>query len=54
MSKIVNKLLVAGYEYMPEILLRQSGFSYRACAPFTKIKERRQKFKVKGDSQSIY
>ena len=54
MSEIVNKFLLAGDEYMAEIPLRQSGFTYRACAPFTKIKERIQKFEVKGDSQSIY
>ena len=30
---------------MPEIHLRQSGFAYSACGPFTKDKERIRKFK---------
>ena len=34
--------------------LRQPGFTYSACGPFTKNKERIQKFKETGDSQHIY
>ena len=34
---------------MPEIHLKKGGFTYRACGPFTKIKERIQKFKEAGD-----
>ena len=34
--------------------LRQPGFTYSACQPFTKNKERIQKFKENGDSQYIY
>ena len=34
--------------------LRQPGFTYSACAPFTKNKERIQKFKETGDSRYIY
>ena len=39
---------------MPQIHLRQSGFTYSACEPFTKNKERIQKFKETGDSRYIY
>ena len=39
---------------MPEMHLRQLGFSYSACRPFTKNRERIQKFKETGDSQYIY
>ena len=39
---------------MPEIHLRQSGFTYSACRPFTKNIERIQKFKETGDSRYIY
>ena len=39
---------------MPEIHLRQPEFTYSACGPFTKTKERIQKFKEMGDSQYIY
>ena len=34
--------------------LRQHGFTYCACGPFTKNKERIQKFKQTGDSRYIY
>ena len=43
MNEIVNKFLVAGDEFMPEMHLRQSGFTYSACGPFTKHKEIIQK-----------
>ena len=39
---------------MPEIHLKQPGFSYSACGPFTKNKERIQKFKETGDTSYIY
>ena len=34
--------------------LRQTGFTCKACGPFTKNKERIQKLKETGDSQYIY
>ena len=39
---------------MPEMHLRQPGFTYGACGPFTKNKERIQKFKETGDTNYIY
>ena len=39
---------------MPEMHLRQPGFTYCACGPFTKNKQRIQKFKETGHSQYIY
>ena len=39
---------------MPEMHLRQPLFSYSACGPFNKNKERIQKFKETGDSRYIY
>ena len=39
---------------MPEMHLKQSGFTYSSCGPFTKNKERKQKFKETGDSRYIY
>ena len=54
MNKIVNKFLLAGDKFMPEINLRQPGFTYSACRPFTKNKERIQKFKETRDSRYIY
>ena len=38
---------------MPEMHLRQSGFTYSACRPFTKNKERMQKFKETEDLRYI-
>ena len=54
MNKIINKLLLAGDKFMPEMHLRQPGFTYSACGPFTKNKERIQKFKETGDTTYIY
>ena len=34
--------------------LKQPGFTYCACGPFTKNKERIQKFKETGDPRYIY
>ena len=39
---------------MSEMYLRQPGFTYSACGPFTKNKERIQKFKETGDLRYIY
>ena len=39
---------------MPELHLRQPGFTYSACGPFTKNKERIKKLKETGDSRYIY
>ena len=55
MNKTVNKFLLAGKKFIPEMhlnkpaLLNKSGFAYSACEPFTKNKERIQKFKETGD-----
>ena len=45
MNEIVDKFLLAGHEFMPEMHLKQSGFTYSACGLFTKNKERIQKLK---------
>ena len=39
---------------MAEMHLKQPGFTYSACRPFTKDKERIQKFKETGDKKSIF
>ena len=54
MNDMINKFLLAGDKFMPEMHLRQPGFTYSACGPFTKNKERIQKFKQTGDSRYIY
>ena len=54
MNAIINKFLLAGDKFMPEIHLRQPGFTYSACGPFTKHKERINKFMNPGDTKFIY
>ena len=53
MNEIVNKFLLAGDKFMPQMHLRQPGFIYSACGPFTKNKERIKMFKKTGDSRYI-
>ena len=53
-SNVINKLLLAGDKFMPEIHLRQPQFTYSACGPFTKHEQRTQKFKETGDTNYIY
>ena len=54
MNKIVNKFLLIGDKFLPEMHLKQPGFAYSACRIFTKNKERIQKFKETGDTSYIY
>ena len=54
MNEIVNGFLLAGDKFMPEMHLEQPGFTYNACEPFTKNKERIQKSKETGDTNYIY
>ena len=54
MNNVINKFLLAGDKFMPETHLRQPQFTYSACGPFTKHKQRIQKFKENGDTNYIY
>ena len=40
MNNVINKFLLAGDKFMPEMHLRQPQFVYSACGPFTRHKER--------------
>ena len=42
MNDIINRFLLVGDKFMPKMHLRQPGFTYSACVPFTKTKERIQ------------
>ena len=53
MNEIVDKLLLARDKCMPEMHLKQFGFTYSACGPFTKNKEGIQKFRETGDTKYI-
>ena len=54
MNEIVNKFLLAGDTFMPEMHLKQPEFTDSACVPFTKNKKRIQKLKETGDTKDIY
>ena len=58
MNEIVNRFLLTGNKFIPEIHLKQLsvleklGFTDSACGPFTKNKEKNKK--EAGDSWYIY
>ena len=54
MNILINKFLLAGDKFMPEIQLRQPQFTYSACGPFTRHEERIQKFKETGDTNYVF
>ena len=55
MNEIVNKFLLMGHKFMPEEMhLRQPGFSYSACGPFCKNKERIKKVMQTGNTDFVY
>ena len=54
MNNVINKFLLAGHKFTPEMHLRQPQFVYSACGPFTRHKERIKKFKQIGDARYIY
>ena len=45
MNEIANKFLLALYKFMPEMHLRQAGFTHSDCGLFTKNKERIENLK---------
>ena len=53
MNNRINKFLLAGDKFMPEIHLRQPRLVYSACGPFTRHKERIKEFKRTGDTRYI-
>ena len=54
MNNIINKFLLAGDKFMPEMHLRQPRFVYSTCGLFTRHKERIKEFKRTGDTRYIY
>ena len=54
MNEIVNKFLLVGDNVLPEMYLKQPGFTYRACVPFIENKERIEKFMQTGNADFIY
>ena len=54
MNDIINTFLLVGDKFIPEMHLRQPGLIYSACGPFTKNKERIDKFMKTGNTDFIY
>ena len=54
MNDIINNFLLAGDIFMPEMHLKQPEFTYSACGPFTKNKQKIQRFVETGDTKYIY
>ena len=55
MNEIVNKFLLVEDTFMPEMYLKQPGFTYSACSPFKKKnKERIERFMQTGNSNFIF
>ena len=50
----MNKFLLMGNNFLPEIHLKQPGFIYSACGPFTKSKEKIEKIIQTGNTDFIY
>ena len=49
MNNIINRFLLAGGKFTPEMHLRQPQFVHSACGRFTRHKERIKKYKETGD-----
>ena len=54
MNEIVNSFSLVGDKFMPEMDLKQPRFTYSACGPFTKNKERIKTFMQTGNANFIY
>ena len=53
MNETIDKFLLAGDKLMTKMHLEQPGFTYSACRPFTKNKERIQKL-MRREKQTIF
>ena len=54
MNVTVNNFTLASDKFMPEMHLKQPGFTFSACGPFTKNKERIEKFMQTGNTEFLY
>ena len=54
LNETVNKFLLVGDKFMPQMHFKQHGFTYGACGPFTKNKERIETFMQTGNTNFIY
>ena len=54
MNKIINNFLLIVDKFMPELHLKQPGFTYSACGPYTKGRERIRKLRETGILKHLY
>ena len=54
MNDIISTFFLAGDKFMSEMHLRQPEFTYSACGPFTKNKQRIQDFFHSGDLNKVW
>ena len=54
MNEVVNKFLLVGDKFMPEMDLKQPSFTYSACGSFTINKKRLEEFMQTGNTDFIY
>ena len=54
MNEFVNMFLLVGDKFIPEMHLKQPGFTYSACGPFTRNKDRIKKFMQTGNTDFVY
>ena len=50
----MNNFLLVSDKFMPDMYLKQPGFTYSACGPFTKTKERIKRLMQTGNTDFIY
>ena len=50
MNEIVNKFLLVGDKFMTKMHLKQPGFTYSACGPFTRNKDKIETFMQNGNT----
>ena len=53
MNEIVNKFLLVGDKFIPEMHLKQLGFTYSGYGPFSKNKERIENFMQTGNTDFL-
>ena len=53
-NKIIDRFLLTGDKFIPELHLKQPAFTYSAYGPFTKNCERMKKFGERGDLKRLY
>ena len=54
MNEIVNRFLLVEDKFLPEMHLKQPGFTYSAYCPFTKNKDRIEKVIQTENTNFIY